>query len=149
MNNAVNSVGRRKTAVARVYLKPGSGNIIVNKKDYKAFFPVEFHQLALTEPLRVLEVLDKYDVTVNVRGGGMKGQAEAVRLGIARAMVKEADAQGRTVEADRNGQKVTLNEVKVALKEKRKDLLSRDSRKVERKKPGLRKARRATQFKKR
>jgi len=149
MNNAVNSVGRRKTAVARVYLKSGSGNIIVNKKDYKAFFPVEFHQLALTEPLRVLEVLDKYDVTVNVRGGGMKGQAEAVRLGIARAMVKEADAQGRTIEADRNGQKVTLNEVKVALKEKRKDLLSRDSRKVERKKPGLRKARRATQFKKR
>ena len=149
MSSAINCVGRRKTAVARVYLKPGSGSIIVNKKDYKAYFPVEFHQLALTEPLRVLDVEAKYDFTINVKGGGMKGQAEAVRLGIARAMVKEADEQGRTVEVVRNGAPVTLNEVKVALKERRKDLLTRDSRKVERKKPGLRKARRATQFKKR
>lgn len=145
----INAIGRRKAAVARVFLKPGSGNIQVNNKDFKVYFPIEFHQLALTEPLRVLESESNFDIKVNVFGGGMKGQAEAVRLAIARALVKEADEAGRTVEEERNGEMVTLNESKVKLKTAKKDMLTRDARKVERKKPGLRKARKRSQFSKR
>ncbi|MCL4125310.1 UNVERIFIED_CONTAM: hypothetical protein GTU68_007323 [Idotea baltica] len=118
----INAIGRRKSSVARAFVKPGSGNILVNKREYKEYFSLEFHQLALSEPLRILEVEDKYDISINVKGGGIKGQAEACRLAIARALVKE-DA-----------------EVKPTLKEANKGIMTRDARKVERKKPGLRKA---------
>jgi small subunit ribosomal protein S9 len=110
---------------------------------------LEFHQLALTEPLRILEVADKYDIKVNVKGGGMKGQAEAVRLAIARALVKEADEMGRIIEVEQDGQQKPLNEVKHALKTAKPDIMRRDARVVERKKPGFRKARKKSQFSKR
>lgn len=145
----INAVGRRKASVARVFVKPGSGTITVNKKDYKDYFSVNIHQLAAIEPLAILEVQDQYDIKVNVRGGGVKGQAEAMRLGIARALVKEAIDQGRTVTEERNGVEVELNEVKAKLKAVKKDMFTRDARKVERKKPGLRKARKRMQYSKR
>jgi len=147
--NQINAIGRRKAAVARVFLKSGSGSITVNKKEYKSYFPLEFHQLALSEPLRILEVENKYDIAVNVKGGGMKGQAEAVRLAIARALAKEAQEQGRTVEVERDGGTMELNEAKAKLKDVKKDMFTRDARVVERKKPGFRKARKKSQFSKR
>jgi len=131
MNWINNAVGRRKSAVARVFIKTGTGQITVNKRDYKDYFAIAVHQLALTEPLRVLESETKYDIKVNVKGGGIKGQAEAIRLGIARALVKDD------------------SERKPVLKAANKAMLTRDSRKVERKKPGLRKARKRKQFSKR
>ncbi len=145
----INGVGRRKAAVARVFIKPGSGNITVNKREFKDFFSIEVHQMAVIEPLQILEAADQYDVYINVNGGGVKGQAEAARLGLARALVKEATEQGRTVTVEQNGMDVELNEVKHKLKTVKGDMLTRDARKVERKKPGLRKARKAAQFSKR
>lgn len=127
----INAVGRRKAAIARVFLKAGSGQITVNKRDYKDYFSIAVHQLALTEPLRILEAEGNYDLKINVKGGGVKGQAEAVRLGIARALVKENA------------------EVKPTLKASNGDIMTRDARVVERKKPGLRKARKRKQFSKR
>jgi small subunit ribosomal protein S9 len=125
----VNKIGRRKTSIARVYVKPGKGDIRVNNRDLKEYFLSEIHQSTVKQPLNLVKVEGQYDVTVNVEGGGIKGQAEAVRLGIARALV-EFNAES-----------------KPAL---RKDgLLTRDSRMVERKKPGRRKARRKFQFSKR
>lgn len=144
-----NAVGRRKASVARVFISPGSGNITVNNRPYNQYFSLEFHQLAMTEPLRILEVQSQYDVKINVKGGGIKGQAEAARLGLARALVKEADAQGRTVMEERNGGEIELNEVKAKLKEANRDIMTRDARVVERKKPGFRKARKVSQFSKR
>lgn len=144
-----NAVGRRKASVARVFLSPGSGTITVNNRPYNEYFSLEFHQLALSEPLRILEAESQYDVKINVKGGGIKGQAEAARLGLARALVKEADAQGRTVTEERNGGEVELNEVKAKLKAANKDIMTRDARVVERKKPGYRKARKVSQFSKR
>lgn len=126
-----NAVGRRKAAVARVFMKPGSGQIIVNKRSYTDYFSVPVHQLALTEPLRILGVDQTYDLKINVNGGGIKGQAEAIRLGIARALVKDNE------------------ENKATLKAEKKDMFTRDARVVERKKPGLRKARKRSQFSKR
>ena len=143
----VNAIGRRKAAIARVFLSPGSGKITVNSRDMKDYFSVEFHQLALTEPLRIIEAESKYDIKINVRGGGMKGQAEAVRLGIARALVMDTEGQNITVE--RNGGEVELNEVKMKLKEGNSAIMTRDPRCVERKKPGRRKARKVSQFSKR
>lgn len=125
----INSVGRRKESIARVFLKKGSGNITVNSKDYKKYFGTERFQNVVHEPFKVLESMDKYDVKVNVEGGGVKGQAEAIRLGIARALCKENP------------------EVRIAFKKLK--LLTRDPRSVERKKFGFRKARRGTQFSKR
>ena len=149
----INSTGRRKAAVARVFLKEGTGNIVVNTKDYKNYFPSQIYQLALTEPLRILESEALYDVKINVHGGGMKGQAEAIRLGLARALVKDAELKGLTVEREEfvSGEMTTveLNESKVKLKTAKKDILTRDARVVERKKPGLRKARKKVQFSKR
>lgn len=124
-----NAIGRRKTAVARVYLKPGKGEIMVNARDLKEYFISEIHQTTVKQPLNAIQALDQFDVTINVEGGGVKGQAEAVRLGIARALV-EVNAES-----------------KPALK--KEGLLTRDSRMVERKKPGRRKARRRFQFSKR
>ena len=125
----INTIGRRKTSIARVYVKPGKGDIRVNDRDLKEYFLSEIHQTTVKQAFATVKVDNQYDVTVNVEGGGVKGQAEAVRLGIARALV-EINA-----------------EHKPALKKER--LLTRDSRMVERKKPGRRKARRKFQFSKR
>jgi small subunit ribosomal protein S9 len=125
----INAVGRRKAAVARVYIKAGSGNITVNGKDYKTFFPVFHIQNTITDALKTVSVESLYDVNINVFGGGIKGQAEAIRLGIARALC--------SINAD----------FRPALKEKK--YLTRDARVVERKKFGKHKARRSTQFSKR
>ncbi len=126
---SINAVGRRKAAVVRVILGKGKGKITINGKDYKDYFTISMLQDKIVEPLEVVEMMKSFDIIVNASGGGIKGQAEAVRLGIARALVKADE------------------ELKPALKAK--GLLTRDSRKVERKKYGLRKARRATQFSKR
>ena len=124
-----NTSGRRKTAVARIYLTEGSGAITVNGKDYKEYFPTLPLQYVVTQSTEVAGVAGQYDVKVNVAGGGVKGQAEAVRLAIAKAIV-ELDA-----------------EKKPALRAK--GLMTRDPRMVERKKPGRKKARRKFQFSKR
>jgi len=125
----INTVGRRKASVARIYLNDGKGSITINNKDLKDYFPSDRLQYIVNQPLAKLDVLGNYDIKVNVYGGGVKGQAEAIRLGIARALVK-------------------LNEEnKPALKSE--GFLTRDSRVVERKKPGQPKARKKFQFSKR
>lgn len=125
----VNTIGRRKTAISRVYLSAGSGAIQVNGKDYKQYFPTEVLQIILNQPFATVNGAGAYDVKVNVRGGGVAGQAEATRMAIARALV-ELNAEFRP-----------------ALK--KEGFLTRDSRMVERKKYGRRKARRRFQFSKR
>ena len=125
----INTLGRRKTSVARVYLKKGTGKVTVNKKDFKEFFPVAMLQFKVLQPFALTETSDQYDVTVNVQGGGINGQAEAIRLGISRALVE--------VSAD----------YKPLLKVE--GLMTRDPRMVERKKPGQPKARKKFQFSKR
>lgn len=127
--DVINTSGRRKTAVARIYLKDGSGNITVNKKDYKEYFPLATLQYIVKQPLELTESVDKYDITVNLDGGGFNGQAEALRLAISKALV-EIDPEHRP----------TL---------KVKGLLRRDPRMVERKKFGQKKARKKFQFSKR
>jgi len=126
---SINALGRRKAAVARVYLSDGKGKITVNGRDYKEYFGAETLQYVVTQPLVLLNVADKYDINVNLAGGGVKGQAEALRLGITRALVM--------IEA----------ESKPALKAQ--GFLTRDPREVERKKPGQPKARKRFQFSKR
>lgn len=123
------AVGRRKTAVARVILKSGSGEITVNDKKLEQYFPVDTLQNEVMLPLIITETADKYDVVVNVNGGGPSGQAGAVKLGISRALLE------------------LNNEVRAKLREH--DLLTRDSRMVERKKYGQKKARKRFQFSKR
>ena len=125
----INTIGRRKTSIARVYVQPGKGDIRVNDRELKEYFLSEIHQTVVKQSLAIAKVENQYDVTVNVEGGGVKGQAEAIRLGIARALV-EINA-----------------EHKPALR--KEGLMTRDSRMVERKKPGRRKARRKFQFSKR
>ena len=127
--SVTNTSGRRKTAVARIYLKDGAGEITVNGKDHKVYFPTLPLQYIVNQSLEVSELTGRYDITVNVQGGGVKGQAEAVRLAIAKAIV-ELDA-----------------EKKPALRAK--GLMTRDMRMVERKKPGRKKARKKFQFSKR
>jgi small subunit ribosomal protein S9 len=125
----INAVGRRKTAVARVYLMKGEGKITINGKDYREYFPQMHVQNNVTDPFGVVGAENIYDLKVNVRGGGFKGQSEAVRMGLSRALVK-------------------LNEeFKKPLKDKK--FLTRDSRAVERKKYGQPKARKRFQFSKR
>jgi small subunit ribosomal protein S9 len=125
----INTIGRRKTSIARVYVTPGKGEIIVNDRDLKDYFISEIHQTLVKQALAALKLESSYDVTVNVEGGGVTGQAEAVRLGIARALVEISP------------------ENKPALR--KEGFMTRDSRMVERKKPGRRKARRRFQFSKR
>jgi small subunit ribosomal protein S9 len=125
----INALGRRKAAVARVYLSDGKGKITVNGRDYKEYFGAETLQYVVTQPLVLLNAADKYDINVNLAGGGVKGQAEALRLGITRALVM-IDAESKT-----------------ALKGE--GFLTRDPREVERKKPGRPKARKRFQFSKR
>jgi len=129
MEKQKNTIGRRKEAVARVYVSKGTGNITVNDKDYKTYFALVYLQNQVEAPFKTIDALDKFDVKVNAAGGGIKGQAEAVKLGIARALC-EINAEFRPA-------------LKAA------GLLTRDPRAVERKKPGKRKARRSFQFSKR
>ena len=125
----INTLGRRKTSVARVYMTKGKGNVTVNKRDYKDFFPVAVLQSKITQPFALTDTEGQFDIKVNVSGGGINGQVEAIRLGISRALVK-------------------LNEEnKPLLKEE--GLMTRDPRMVERKKPGQPKARKKFQFSKR
>lgn len=124
-----NTSGRRKTAVARVYLTPGEGKIEINGKDLTGYFPSPLLQYEVTLPFNKTENLGKYDVKVNVDGGGFTGQAQAIRLAIAKALVELNPEYRATLKPD--------------------GLLTRDSRMVERKKPGQKKARRKFQFSKR
>jgi len=126
---SVNALGRRKAAVARVFVKDGSGKITINKREIEAYFPSSLLQYVVRQPLNKLGVEGQYDITINLQGGGYKGQSEAARLGIARALVK-------------------INpESKPALRAE--GFMTRDPREVERKKPGRPKARKRFQFSKR
>ena len=129
MEKQKNSVGRRKEAVTRIFLSKGDGKITVNDKDYKQYFPLVYLQNQVELPLKTIESQEKFDVKINAVGGGLKGQAEAAKLGIARALLE--------VNAD----------FRPALKAA--GLLKRDPRSVERKKFGKKKARRSFQFSKR
>jgi small subunit ribosomal protein S9 len=126
---AVNTLGRRKTSVARVYLSKGTGKVTVNKKDYKEAFPVAVLQAKIEQPFALTNTVGQFDVKVNVMGGGINGQAEAIRLGIARALVEVAQENKTLLKAE--------------------GLMTRDPRMVERKKPGQPKARKKFQFSKR
>jgi small subunit ribosomal protein S9 len=125
----INTIGRRKTSIARVYTQPGKGVIMINDRELNDYFKSEILQTTVKQALTISKQEGNYDVTVNVEGGGVKGQAEAIRLGIARAMVKVSDEHRSPL--------------------RKEGLLTRDSRMVERKKPGRRKARRKFQFSKR
>jgi small subunit ribosomal protein S9 len=125
----INAIGRRKAAVARVYLSDGKGQITINDREYKQYFPNEILQYVVLQPLNLLNVADKYDIKVTLDGGGFKGQAEAVRLAISRALIK-ADPEFKP-------------------KLKAEGFTTRDPREVERKKPGRPKARKRFQFSKR
>ncbi|MCP2039089.1 30S ribosomal protein S9 [Chryseobacterium sp. HSC-36S06] len=125
----VHKIGRRKTSVARVYVRPGSGVITINKKDSKEYFGTDVLVYKVNQPFLLTETVGQYDVTVNVFGGGITGQAEAIRLGVSRALC-EINAEFR-------------------LLLKPHGLLTRDARMVERKKPGQKKARKRFQFSKR
>ncbi len=129
MEKQKNAVGRRKAAVTRVFLSKGEGAITVNGKDYKTYFPLIYLQNQLEAPLKSIESIDKFNIVINATGGGVKGQAEAAKLGIARALL-EVNAEYRPI-------------FKAA------GFLTRDSRVVERKKPGKKKARKSFQFSKR
>jgi small subunit ribosomal protein S9 len=129
MEKQKNAVGRRKEAVTRVFISKGDGKIIVNDKDYKVYFSLAYLQNQVIAPFKVIEATDKFDVKINATGGGVKGQAEAAMLGIARALL-EVNPEYRPV-------------LKAA------GLLKRDPRSVERKKFGHKKARRSYQFSKR
>ncbi len=129
MEKQKNAIGRRKEAVTRVFLSKGEGSITVNGKDYKSYFPLVYLQNQLIAPLKTVESLDKFSIVINATGGGVKGQAEAAKLGIARALL-EVNAEYRPI-------------LKAA------GFLTRDSRSVERKKPGRKKARKSFQFSKR
>ena len=125
----INAVGRRKAAIARVFVKEGKGEITINKRSLETYFPSSILQFIVKQPLSLLDVAGKYDIKVNLCGGGYKGQAEALRLAIARALVK-------------------INaEDKAALRAA--GFVTRDPRAVERKKPGQPKARKRFQFSKR
>jgi small subunit ribosomal protein S9 len=125
----IHTIGRRKASVARIYMSKGKGNITVNGKDFKEYFPVDTMQFKLEQPFKISDLSGKFDVKVNVDGGGTTGQAEAIRLAISRALC-ELDADNRP-----------------ALKAE--GLLTRDARVVERKKPGQKKARKKFQWVKR
>jgi len=125
----INTLGRRKTSVARVYLSKGTGKVIVNNKDYKEAFPIAVLQSKIEQPFNLTNTLGQYDVKVNVFGGGVNGQAEAIRLGISRALVEVAEENKTLLKAE--------------------GLMTRDPRMVERKKPGQKKARKRFQFSKR
>ena len=125
----VNALGRRKSAVARIFVTEGTGKITINKKDLQVYFPSSILQYVVKQPLAALDVVEKYDIKVNLNGGGYTGQSQAVRLAIARALVKINAEDKKALRAE--------------------GFLTRDAREVERKKPGQPKARRRFQFSKR
>ena len=125
----IHSIGRRKTSVARVYLQSGKGKIVINKKDYKDYFPTILLQSKVEQSQNTIASFKDFDININVFGGGLTGQAEAIRLGIARALVKMNEDNKSPL--------------------RQEGLITRDPRMVERKKPGQRKARKKTQFSKR
>ena len=125
----VNALGRRKSAVARVYVEEGNGKITINKRDLTEYFPSPILQYVVKQPLNLLDVAEKYDIKVNLQGGGYTGQSQALRLAIARALVKLNAEDKKALRAE--------------------GFMTRDSREVERKKPGRPKARRRFQFSKR
>ena len=127
--DTIHTIGRRKTSVARVFLNEGTGKIVVNGKDMTAYFTVPAHQKAVAQPFNLTETEGKFDIRATIKGGGITGQAEALRLGIARALVE------------------VNPEFKPALKKEK--LMTRDPRMVERKKYGQPKARKQFQFSKR
>lgn len=124
-----NAIGRRKAAVARVYVSAGKGQITINKRELANYFPDATLQFIVKQPLNTLGVVENYDININLNGGGIKGQAEAARLGIARALVKINEENRPALKAQ--------------------GFMTRDSRVVERKKPGRPKARKRFQFSKR
>ncbi len=126
---SISAIGRRKSSIARVYMTPGKGEITINDREFEDYFPVETLRTIVKQPIMLVEKDGTFDFQINVIGGGYKGQAEAVRLGIARALVESDE------------------ELKPALK--KEGFMTRDPRKVERKKYGRRKARRRFQFSKR
>ena len=125
----VNALGRRKSAVARIYVTEGTGKITINKKDLQDYFPSSILQFVVKQPLTTLNVVEKYDIKVNLDGGGYTGQSQALRLAIARALVKINPEDKKALRAE--------------------GFMTRDAREVERKKPGQPKARRRFQFSKR
>ena len=125
----VNALGRRKSAIARVYVSEGTGKITINKRDLTEYFPSPILQFVVKQPLSLLDVAEKYDIKVNLNSGGFTGQSQALRLAIARALVKINAEDKKTLRAE--------------------GFITRDSREVERKKPGRPKARRRFQFSKR
>ena len=125
----INALGRRKSAVARVFLTEGTGKITINKRDLTEYFPSSILQFVVKQPLALLEATEKYDITVNLNGGGFTGQSQALRLAIARALVKINADDKKALRAE--------------------GFMTRDPRQVERKKPGRPKARRRFQFSKR
>ncbi len=129
VNYIANALGRRKCAVARVYVTEGNGKITINKRDLTEYFPSPILQFVVKQPLNLLDVAEKYDIKVNLYGGGYTGQSQALRLAIARALVKINAEDKKALRAE--------------------GLMTRDSRSVERKKPGRPKARRRFQFSKR
>lgn len=129
MKEAILTTGRRKTSVAKVWLTPGTGKILINKRAFEDYFPLETLRSDILKPLVVTNTLGKFDIIASVKGGGISGQAGAVRLGIARALVRVDEAYKPML--------------------RKEGLLTRDPRMVERKKYGLKKARRAPQFSKR
>ena len=129
VNYIANALGRRKCAVARVYVTEGNGKITINKRDLTEYFPSPILQYVVKQPLNLLDVAEKYDIKVNLYGGGYTGQSQALRLAIARALVKINAEDKKTLKVQ--------------------GFLTRDAREVERKKPGQPKARRRFQFSKR
>ena len=129
MPDSITAIGRRKTAVARIFMRPGSGKVVVNRKPVEEYFPLEWRRRAINVPFQVTETEGKFDVVVNAKGGGIHGQVDAIRLGIARALVKYDEEFTRPL--------------------RQAELLTRDSRMVERKKYGRPKARKRFQFSKR
>ncbi len=125
----INTVGRRKAAVSRIYLSEGDGKIMVNDRDYKVYFPSEILQNIVLQPFKILQLEKKYDIKANIEGGGVKGQAEALRHAISRALVEIDETYKHALKAQ--------------------GLMTRDPREVERKKPGQKKARKRFQFSKR
>lgn len=123
------AVGRRKNAVARIYLRPGKGKVVVNKKDFEVYFPLDWRRKVILAPLELTEKTGSFDLVVNTKGGGQTGQAEAIRLGVARALVLYDEELRKPLRAA--------------------GFLTRDPRMVERKKPGQPKARKRFQFSKR
>ncbi|NVK49863.1 MAG: 30S ribosomal protein S9 [Cyclobacteriaceae bacterium] len=127
--DVINTIGRRKTSVARIYLQPGKGEITVNKQSLEKYFPFDLHQIVVKQPLTLVGEDGNFDIKINVDGGGIKGQAEAARMAIARALCEVNEEHRSPL--------------------KKEGFLTRDPRMVERKKPGRRKARRRFQFSKR